>query len=105
MAPGKPGRTAMALRDHFRPPLSDFRDWEDFHGGWTFTIRGDLNRRLPEGYFAVGQTHLGPLVEVDVGTFKHVQPTGNGPPVRSSGGTELLEAPVWAPPAPLQTLA
>jgi hypothetical protein len=28
----------MPLRDHFRPPLSDRRSWEELHGGWPMMI-------------------------------------------------------------------
>lgn len=28
----------MPLRNHCRPPLSEFASWEGLHGGWTMVI-------------------------------------------------------------------
>jgi hypothetical protein len=64
----------MPLRDHFRPPLSEQRSWEGFHGQWPAMIVIGLNRKLPEHYFAEPQVHLGAFVEVDVATYE-----GDGP--------------------------
>ena len=37
------------LLDHFRPPLSESRHWESFHGLWACEIVRQLNRGgLPE---------------------------------------------------------
>lgn len=40
----------MPLRDHFHPPLSDQRSWEELHGAWPTTIAFRLNAALPTGY-------------------------------------------------------
>ena len=37
----------MPLRDHFRPPLSEKRSWEGFHGGWPMMIVAALERDCP----------------------------------------------------------
>ncbi len=42
----------MGLLDHFHPPLSSRRHWHAFHNAWATYIASDLNRKLPEGYFA-----------------------------------------------------
>ena len=90
----------MPLLDHFHPPLSDERHWESFHAAWAGALADDLNRRLPEGYFAEEQTHAGTGVEIDVGTFE-----GQGRAVRSDGGaTALLPPQVWSPPAAAFTI-
>jgi len=34
----------MPLRDHFRPPLSNERSWDELNGGWPMTIATALNR-------------------------------------------------------------
>jgi hypothetical protein len=47
----------MPLRDHFRPPLSDERSWEGFHGGWPMMIAAALNRRLPRRFVAEPQDY------------------------------------------------
>jgi hypothetical protein len=93
----------MPLLDHFRPPLSQQRHWESFHGQWAGSLANSLNSGLlPPGYFAEMQVTLaGGRVEVDVPTLEG---KGNGPAPASStsqqGGVATLAAPVWAPPAP-----
>ena len=58
-------------------------------------LADDLNRRLPEGYFAEEQTHAGAGVEIDVGTFE-----GQSRTAHSDGGTTATLPPqVWSPPA------
>jgi hypothetical protein len=42
----------MGLLDHFHPPLSTRRHWHAFYNDWATYIASDLNRQLPEGYFA-----------------------------------------------------
>jgi hypothetical protein len=34
---------AMPLLDHFRPPLSQRRHWDSFHGAWAEAIAIALN--------------------------------------------------------------
>ena len=36
----------MALQDHFRPPLSQRRHWDSFHGAWAEAIALNLNQSL-----------------------------------------------------------
>jgi hypothetical protein len=54
----------MPLRDHFRPPLSDRRSWEGFHGGWPMMIVDALGRSLSESYFAEPRIDTGSSNEV-----------------------------------------
>jgi hypothetical protein len=49
----------MPLRDHFRPPLSDRRSWEELHGGWPMMIVATLGAKLPARYVAGPQIQLG----------------------------------------------
>ena len=60
----------MPLRDHFNPPLDDHRSWDELHGMWPATIVTDLSRKLPSGYYAAPNVHLGSAGEVEVGTFE-----------------------------------
>jgi hypothetical protein len=54
----------MPLLDHFQPPLGESRHWESFHTQWASCIASQLNRELPEGYFAEAQIHPRSRVEV-----------------------------------------
>src|SRR5947209_4783780 len=78
----------MPLLDHFHPPLSERRQWHSFHHAWAAIIAFDLNRQLPEGYFADPHVQFG--IEIDVGAFEEE---------KTAGG-----APGWTPPAPTMTL-
>ena len=49
----------MALLDHFRPPLSTHRHWHGFHNAWATYISSELNRQLPEGYYAEPNVQFG----------------------------------------------
>lgn len=68
----------MPLLDHFRPPLAGRRHWESFHAQWASSIAAALNEVLPTDYFAESQVHVGPRIEVDVGTFDDRPPVGGG---------------------------
>lgn len=59
----------MPLLDHFHPPLFGHRRWEAFHGRWASAIADALNVSLPVGYFAEGEVHAGPRIEVDVASW------------------------------------
>ncbi len=88
----------MPLLDHFHPPLSEERKWESFHAAWAGSLADDLNRRLPEGYFAEEHTHAGPGVEIDVATREEQE-------AASQGGTAVATPPrIWSPPAPAATI-
>lgn len=92
----------MPLRDHFRPPLSDRRSWDELHGGWPMMIVADLNRKLPDRYVAVPQVHLGSSFEVDVATYDQDEP--NPPSAAAIDGGGVATA-VWAPPQPTLAVA
>ena len=65
----------MPLLDHFHPPLSAERRWESFHSSWATRIADALTEQwLPPNYIAEEHVHLGPSVEIDVGTFERGSP-------------------------------
>jgi uncharacterized protein DUF4058 len=83
----------MPLLDHFHPPLIAERRWESFHSSWATKIADALTERwLPPNYIAEEHAHMGPSVEIDVGTFERDSPTG--------GVVGTVAPKVWAPPAP-----
>jgi hypothetical protein len=88
----------MPLLDHFHPPLKGERNWEGFHGAWTFTIVETLNKFLPARYFAEGQSHVGPHIEVDVANFER---ENEPPPSASANGGGVAVKPWTAPAATL----
>lgn len=56
----------MPLLDHFRPPLSQRRHWDSFHGAWAEAIAANLNQSLlPERFVAEARVKLGGQVEID----------------------------------------
>jgi hypothetical protein len=83
----------MVLQDHFHPPLSVRRHWHAFHSAWATFLASDLNRRLPEGYFAEPNVQFG--IEIDVATFEESPSEPTLPMERASG---------WTPPAPALTV-
>ena len=93
----------MPLRDHFRPPLSKQRSWEELHGQWPAMIVIALARKLPPRYVAGPRVHLGPYFEVDVASFEKDELSG----VASEGGEEEggVATAVWAPPQPTLEVA
>jgi hypothetical protein len=78
----------MPLLDHFRPPLSARRHWHSFHNSWATYLAADLNRQLPDGYFAEANVQFG--IEIDVAAYEE---PGTEP---RAGG--------WTPPAPTATI-
>jgi len=84
----------MPLLDHFHPPLYVERHWESFHAAWAAYLAEDLNRRLPEEYFAEEFTHAGTVVEVDIGTFEGSARTAGA----DGSATATLPPQVWSPP-------
>ena len=78
----------MPLLDHFHPPLSERRQWHSFHHAWAAVIAFDLNRQLPEGYFADPNVQFG--IEIDVAAFEDVRAS--------------VAPPSWTPPAPTMTI-
>ena len=88
----------MPLRDHFRPPLSEVRSWEEVHGGWPMVIVQHLVRTLPPQYTAGPRVHLGAEVEVDVATSEtHPDPAAGTFSQPADGGTAVA---AWAPAEP-----
>src|SRR6266581_366691 len=75
----------MPLLDHFHAPLYPQRAWESFHSRWANSIADELNRVLPERFFAEVQIHRGSQVEADVAEFatevEATRESGNGSPV------------------------
>ena len=93
----------MPLRDHFHPPLSKKRSWEELHGQWPAMIVLALARKLPPRYIAGPRVHLGPYFEIDVASFEKDELTE----VASAGGEEEggVATAVWAPPRPTWEVA
>jgi hypothetical protein len=84
----------MPLLDHFRPPLSQRRHWDSFHGAWAEAIAVHLNLAiLPERFVAEARVKLGGEVEIDVATFSEGVAASAG-----AGGLAL-----GAPPKPMAT--
>jgi hypothetical protein len=60
----------MPLRDHFHSPINDRHRWDAVHGLWPGMMVRELFDRLPPGFQAEPQVHLGSGGEVDIGTFE-----------------------------------
>jgi hypothetical protein len=88
----------MPLLDHFQPPLIAERRWESFHSNWATKIADALTERwLPPNYIAEEHVHIGPSIEIDVGTFER----DSSPSAEANGGAVMKAGPkVWTPPAP-----
>jgi hypothetical protein len=90
----------IALQDHFRPPLSARRHWHAFHHAWATYVASDLNRYLPEGYFAEPNVQFG--MEIDVAAFEEAAyPVWRG---YGGGATAVELQEVWTAPAPTLTI-
>jgi hypothetical protein len=91
----------MPLRDHFHPPFSEVRSWEEVHGQWPAVIVQQLGKVLPPGYSAGPRVHFGAQIEEDVGTFV-------SEPAAAAYGFPTQEvaavAAVWTPPKPTLTV-
>jgi hypothetical protein len=66
-----------ALLDHFRPPISLRRHWHAFPNAWATYLASDLNRQLPESYFAEANVQFG--IEIDVATFEEADVLSSAP--------------------------
>jgi hypothetical protein len=87
----------MPLLDHFHPPLSAERRWESFHSSWATKLADALTERwLPPNYIAEEHAHMGPSVEIDVGTFERPVP---GTEQEGTGAVATVGTMVWTPPA------
>jgi hypothetical protein len=95
----------MPLRDHFRPPLSDRRSWEGFHGGWPMMIVSALGQRLPQRYIAEPQVRLGSSIEIDVATYEEGDADHAVAGERVNDDDGGVATAVWAPPRPTLTIA
>lgn len=92
----------MPLLDHFHPPLSTERRWESFHASWATRIADALTERwLPPNYIAEEHVHIGPSVEIDVGTSERDAPALETEPSRA---VAMLSPKLWTPPAPEASL-
>jgi hypothetical protein len=88
----------MPLLDHFHAPLSAERRWESFHSSWATKIADALTERwLPPNYIAEAHAHIGPSIDIDVGTFERESAPGAG---AGSGAVATVGPKVWTPPAP-----
>jgi hypothetical protein len=85
----------MVLQDHFRPPLGARRHWHAFHNAWATYISSDLNRRLPEGYFAEPNVQF--RIEIDVAVSDEAD-------VFTSPASSGLAPDGWIAPAPTLTI-
>jgi hypothetical protein len=93
----------MPLIDHFHPPISNERRWESFHSRWATRIADALTERwLPSNYIAEEHVHLGPSVEIGIGTFERESTLAR----EKGAGTIATASPkLWAPPAADAVLA
>ena len=91
----------MVLQDHFHPPLNIRRHWHAFHNAWATYIASDLNRRLPEGYFAEANVQFG--IEIDVAAFEEVRSGGVEEQVDNDPRSTAAVAD-WIVPAPTYSL-
>ena len=88
----------MILQDHFRPPLNVRRNWHAFHNAWATYIASDLNRQLPEGYFAEANVQFG--IEIDVAAFEKVVPGATDEGAYESDQRSRGAVAAWISPAP-----
>ncbi len=87
----------MPLLDHFHPPLSKRRHWQNLHSAWANALRDQLNDDLlPPGFVAEVNISLASQVEVDLGTFEEEDESS-----RSGAGGGLA---LWAPPIPFRSV-
>lgn len=81
----------MPLRDHFRPPFSQKRSWEEFHGQWPAVIVQQLGKILPPRYSAGPRVQLGVRAEVNVASFEEHS-------VNDGGGNAGTATATWSAP-------
>jgi hypothetical protein len=94
----------MPLFDHFRPPVEDALPWDSLHSAWATYIASALNQRwLTRDYIALEHTHVGPQVEIDVGTFE--RPAFPITSTMNNGGGGVATLPeVYVPPQALTAI-
>jgi hypothetical protein len=94
----------MPLFDHFRPPVEFDLPWDSLHSGWATYLASALNQRwLTRDYIALEHTHVGPHVEIDVGTFERSGSTAARTTSNGGGGVATLPE-VYAPPQALAAI-
>src|SRR5262249_19834060 len=92
----------MPLFDHFRPPVEYDLPWDSLHSAWATYLATALNQRwLTRDFIALEHTHVGPYVEIDVGTFE--RPGSKSPSMPNGGGVAPLPQ-VYAPPQALAAI-
>ena len=89
------------LRDHFHPPISDQHDWRSFHFAWATTLAFDLNRQLPQGWYAAPSVEFG--IEIDVGAWED-RKASLAAEQSAAVGEWSMESREWSLPAPTLTL-
>lgn len=92
----------MPLLDHFHPPLSLRRHWHAFHNAWATYIASDLNRRLPEGYFAEPNVQF--EIEIDIATFKEPLPVSESRQAYEISSPSTASGAEWKPPLPVHLI-
>lgn len=85
------------LLDHFHPPLYPHRHWTGFHSLWAGNIAVDLNRQLPDGWFAEPTVKWSIEIDVAVAEDESV-PLGT----TAIGG---YDAGAGSPPSPVKSIA
>ncbi len=88
----------MPLRHHFRPPVDSRHSWDELFGMWPAVMVQSLFGKLPEGYAAAPNVHIGAF-EVDVAT--HEESEFSFANHGSDGGVATA---LWTAPAPTLTL-
>ena len=81
----------MPLLDHFRPPVRDRVQWNEFHSNWATRIADRLTELLPSEFLAVEFAKGSGGVEIDVAAFR----PGSG---ERNGTRDQPSAPDWQPP-------
>jgi hypothetical protein len=91
----------VSLRDHFHPPFSTIRSWEEVHGQWPAVIVQQLGRLLPPQYSAGPRIHLGSEFEIDIATYvsEPATATYDTPMEKETRATAK-----WTPNAPCLTI-
>lgn len=82
----------MPLLDHFHPPVDPRAVWQSFHTRWAVSIADQLDRSLPERFFARVEANLGPNVAADVTEYETT-----GGEVRNGSSVAVVPQ-TYAPP-------
>jgi hypothetical protein len=82
----------VPLLDHFHPPVDPRAVWQSFHTRWAVSIADQLDRALPDRFFARVEANLGPNVAADVTEY---ETTGGG---TRNGSAVAVVPQTYAPP-------